>query len=104
MSVKQSNQLTRNKGLVHIPSGEIYEFKPSEQLVLTTLYDTQQIMEYLDRLYPLTMTTGMDDFHKFLWECASSTDRCILISMSVITGEYIQDINPEFDITEFEII
>jgi hypothetical protein len=94
----------RNKGLVHIPSGEIYEFKPSEKLVLTNLYDTKQVIEYLDRLYPLTITTGIDDFHKFLWECASSTDRYVLISMGAVTGEYIQNINPEFNITEFEVI
>lgn len=103
MSVKKSNQLTRNKGLIHIPSGGIYEFKPFEQLISTPC-DTKQIMGYLEKLYPLSMTTGLDDFHRFLWECASSTDRYITINTDAVTGEYTQEITPEFNITEFEII
>ena len=102
MNVNQLNQL-RNKGLVHVPSGEIYEFKPFEQLVSKPC-NTEQIIGYLDKLYPLSFNNGIDDFHKFLWEAASSTERAVRIEIDQLTGNYSQDIWPTFDWSEFEVI
>lgn len=103
MSANQSNPLWKNKGLIHIPSGQIYEFKTFDKLV-SEHESASNIVILLDKLYPLNMGNGTDDYHRFLWECASETGRAVEIVTDQMTGNYTQEVVPAFDLTEFEVI